>query len=52
MSGRQRKWVSWGFGGIDGLEEGERVWKALVRVELYRRRFVRCEVSRRECRGE
>ena len=31
MSGRQRKWVSWGFGGIGGFEEGEAVWKALVK---------------------
>ena len=39
MSGRQRKWVSWGFGGIGGLEEGDTVWKALVRVELDERRI-------------
>ena len=43
MSGRQRKWVSWGFGGIGELEEGETMWKALVRVELDERRV--CSTS-------
>ena len=33
MSGRQRKWVSGGFGGMSGLGEGETVQEALVRLE-------------------
>ena len=38
MRGRQRKWVSGGFEGIDGVWEREVLWEALVRVEgVYRK---------------
>ena len=33
MSGRQRKWVSWGFGGMNGLCKAGILWEALGRYE-------------------